>query len=82
MKKYSYLTIPHGLETYYRKVKEIDTFLGWFCGGGVWSVYGCVRGDCVESERFVGIRQYTRDRITAATMERLTAEIYSFESRI
>ena len=81
MKKYSYLNIPHGFETYYRKIKDIQTACGWIGGGGLWIVYACTRFDCLDSEKYVGIRQYTKDRFTADSLGQLTTNIYDFEAR-
>lgn len=81
MKKYSYLSVPHGI-THYHKIKDFNTGCGWFGGGGLWFIYGCTRFDCLDSEKYVGIRQYTNDRFTADSLERLTADIFNFEARI
>lgn len=82
MKKYSYLVEKHGLDTFYRQVKTIDT-LNYLTGRGqIWTVYGCIKYDCFDIEKYVAIRNYTKDRLTADTLEQLTKKVFDFEGRI
>ena len=78
-KKYSYLGQKAGLETFYRPVKTINTFNGIFARGGLWTVYGCIRNDCIESENYVAIRKYTNDRLTASNLLQIEENVREFE---
>ena len=73
MKQYSYLNYPNGLESNYREIQVVipDTTK--------WTIYRCMKNDCLEKERFVAVRQYTRDRLTADTLERIIADIWRYE---
>ena len=72
-KQYSYLIIPHGLETNYREVQTIAP------DSQKWTIYCCLRSDCVDSEKYVAIRQYTHDRLTADTLERIISNVWNWE---
>lgn len=78
-KKYSYLGQKAGLETFYRPVKTINTFNGIIASGGLWTVYGCIRNDCIESENYVAIRKYTHDCLTASNLLQIEENVREFE---
>lgn len=78
-KKYSYLGQKAGLETFYRPVKTINTFNGLIAKGGLWTAYGCIRNDCIESEKYVAVKKYTNDRLTAGNLLQLEEDLNSFD---
>ena len=72
MKKYSYLNIPHTLESNYRQLQTYTT------DRDEWSVYKCMRTDCIDSEKYVAVKKYTKDRLTADSFESVISNIHSF----
>lgn len=75
MKQYSYLHIPYGLESNYRAVQVITPI------STAWTLYQCMRVDCLDAERWVAIRQYTRDLIQAQTQEELINKIWNYRGK-
>ena len=73
MKRYSYLYAPNCLESFYREVLKQKP------NGQEWKIYQCLRSDCVDSERFVAIRNYTKDRLKADNLQKIIADIWRFE---
>lgn len=72
-KQYSYLNIPYGFESNYREIQIVVP------DSTKWTIYRCMRTDCLESERFVAVRQYTNNRLKADTLERIIADIWRYE---
>ena len=73
MKRYSYLNIPYGFETNYRETQIVTP------KNAQWTIYRCMRFDCVESERFVALRQYTNNRLMADTLEKVLNKVWDWE---
>lgn len=73
MKTYSYLDVPYGLESYYREVQVVIP------DGHKWTIYRCTQADCLNNEKFVAIRQYTNNILTADTLERIISKVWDWE---
>ena len=75
--QYSYISVPFGLTTHYRKVQEIDARS--YFGGGTWEVFRCIHIDCKPNEQYIADRKNGINRLMSSDFQTLRKMIFDWE---